>query len=192
MAPWWRHIYHDYRRQRVQGASRVGTLLSRGFWASALHRLSHAADSVPLAAAVLEKLAEMVTTVRIPSACSVGEGVWIASGGRVHVAEGVRIGEHCGIAHGVTIETAGRGDGHGAPAIGDRVYIAPHAIVLGKITIGNDALIGPGAVLMRSVPARAVVLGNPARIVSFEGSFDQIIYDDMEMDPARTASRLER
>jgi hypothetical protein len=38
------------------------------------------------------------------------------------------------------------------------------------------------------VPPRAVVLGNPARVVSYEGSFDWVLYDGMDADPARRAS----
>lgn len=190
--PWWRHVYRDYRRQRMQGSSYGATLLSRGFWASAAHRICQGARGLPTFAALMQAMAELLTTVRIPRACEVGAGIWIAGGGRIHVADGARIGDYCAIAHGVTIEASGKRDARGAPAIGDRVYIGPNAILLGKITVGDDALVCPGAVLMRSVPARAVVLGNPARIVSFEGSFDEIVYDDMEMDAARTASRLQR
>ena len=192
MAAWWRDVFLDYRRQRMQGGSAAATLLSRGFWASAAHRLCRAAAGVPAVAETLQKLAEIVSSVRIPCSCEIGAGVWIAPGGRVHLADGVRIGEHCGIAHGVTMETSGKRDAPGAPELGNRVYVGPNAILVGKIRVGDDALVCPGAVLMRSVPPRAVVLGNPARIVSFEGSFDQVIYDDMEMDAARTASRRAR
>ena len=79
-------------------------------------------------------------------------------------------------------------EGAGGPVIGNRVYVGPQAIVVGKITIGDDVLICPGAVVLRSVPSRAVVMGNPARVVSHEGSFDHIKYDGMETDPERIAS----
>ncbi len=59
---------------------------------------------------------------------------------------------------------------------------------LGDVEVGDDALIGAGAVVVRSVPARAVVVGNPARIISYKGSFDLIRYPGMESDPARIAS----
>ena len=49
-------------------------------------------------------------------------------------------------------------------------------------------MICPGAVVNKSVPARAVVLGNPARVVSYDGSFDYVFYDGMDLDPARRAS----
>lgn len=75
-----------------------------------------------------------------------------------------------------------------APTVGDRVYIGPNAIVVGKITVGDDAMICAGSVVTKSVPPRAVVLGNPARVVSYSGSFDYIAYDGMENDPERIRS----
>ena len=49
--------------------------------------------------------------------------------------------------------------------IGSRVWIGGGAIVLPGVTIGDDAVIGAGAVVARDVPPRVVVAGNPARIV---------------------------
>jgi UDP-2-acetamido-3-amino-2,3-dideoxy-glucuronate N-acetyltransferase len=37
--------------------------------------------------------------------------------------------------------------------------------ILGGITIGEDAIVGAGSVVTRDVPARAVVAGNPARVL---------------------------
>jgi serine acetyltransferase len=46
-------------------------------------------------------------------------------------------------------------------------------------------VIGPGAVVMNSVPARGIAMGNPARVVGELGSFELVIYDEMESDPNR-------
>lgn len=43
------------------------------------------------------------------------------------------------------------------------------ATVLPGLTIGRHAMVGAGAVVTRSVPDGAVVVGNPARIVRFVG-----------------------
>jgi serine acetyltransferase len=72
--------------------------------------------------------------------------------------------------------------------IGNRVYVGPGSAIIGPLTVGDDALIGVGAVVIRSVPPRGVVVGNPARIISFSGSFDLIDYPCMDEDPARLAS----
>ncbi|MBR7086926.1 MAG: serine acetyltransferase [Prevotella sp.] len=55
------------------------------------------------------------------------------------------------------------------PTIGDNVSIYTGATVFGGITIGNDVVIGAGAVVRRSVPDHCTVVGNPARIVRKDG-----------------------
>jgi maltose O-acetyltransferase len=53
--------------------------------------------------------------------------------------------------------------------VGRNVWIGGGAILLPGITIGDDAVIGAGAVVNRDVPAGAVVVGNPARVVRMAG-----------------------
>jgi acetyltransferase-like isoleucine patch superfamily enzyme len=45
--------------------------------------------------------------------------------------------------------------------------IGANATILPGLTIGRDAMVGAGAVVTRSVPPHAVVVGNPARIVRY-------------------------
>jgi len=52
--------------------------------------------------------------------------------------------------------------------IGDNVFIGPCVAILKGVRIGERAFIEPGSVVTRDVPARARVLGNPARIVGEE------------------------
>lgn len=46
------------------------------------------------------------------------------------------------------------------------------AVILPGLTIGESAMIGAGAVVTRSVPKRAVVVGNPAKIIGYLGAND--------------------
>ena len=41
------------------------------------------------------------------------------------------------------------------------------AVILPRIKIGEGAVVGAGAVVIRDVPARAVVVGNPAKIIKY-------------------------
>jgi len=43
--------------------------------------------------------------------------------------------------------------------------VGANATVLPGITIGEEAMVGAGAVVTRDVPPKALVLGNPARII---------------------------
>ncbi|MBW2386197.1 MAG: N-acetyltransferase [Deltaproteobacteria bacterium] len=45
--------------------------------------------------------------------------------------------------------------------------IGANATILPGITIGQNAMVGAGAVVTRSVPANAIVVGNPARILRY-------------------------
>ena len=51
------------------------------------------------------------------------------------------------------------------PRILARAKVGAGVTLLPGITIGTDALIGAGAVVVRDVPAEAVVVGNPARVI---------------------------
>ena len=194
--PWWRHIYFDFRRYRVTADPALRTIfLTQGFWASCIHRMARAAvRSSSLArpfAALAQKLLEIVTGISIPAQCEIGDGLYIGHYGSIIVSPEARIGHNCSLAQNVTIGVAGGSDGRGAPTIGNRVFIAAHSVIVGRITIGDDVVICAGSVVNRSIPARAVVMGNPARVVSYDGSFDYVFYDGMELDPARRLS-LER
>jgi acetyltransferase-like isoleucine patch superfamily enzyme len=49
--------------------------------------------------------------------------------------------------------------------IGDDVWIAEGATVLGGVTIGEGAVVAAHAVVTRDVPPRSVAAGNPARVI---------------------------
>ncbi len=49
--------------------------------------------------------------------------------------------------------------------IGDNVWLGGGVIVLPGVTIGENTVVGAGAVVTRDLPANAVAVGNPARVV---------------------------
>lgn len=49
--------------------------------------------------------------------------------------------------------------------IGNNVWIGDRATILGGVTIGDGAIIAAGAVVTKDVPAAAIVVGNPGRII---------------------------
>lgn len=50
--------------------------------------------------------------------------------------------------------------------IEDDVYIGPGAIILPGVVIGKGAVISAGSVVKTSIPPKAMVVGNPAKIVA--------------------------
>jgi acetyltransferase-like isoleucine patch superfamily enzyme len=93
------------------------------------------------------------------------------------ICDGVEIGDRVFVGHGVTFvndkeprATASGGalqtddDWDLQPTVvEDGASIGSGATILGGVRIGRDAMVGAGAVVTRDVPARATVVGNPAR-----------------------------
>ena len=76
------------------------------------------------------------------------------------------IGENLWINQGATIGYSNKTD---CPIIGNNVSIKAGAKVFGKITIGNNVIIGANAVVNKSVPDNCTVVGVPAKIVRKDG-----------------------
>ncbi|HWB32289.1 MAG TPA: serine acetyltransferase [Acidobacteriaceae bacterium] len=119
---------------------------------------------------------------------AIGPGLYLGHFGGVVISPYAKLGSNINIAHGVTIGAASRGARKGAPTLEDRVWVGAHAIIVGKITIGHDALIAPGAYVNFDVPSMAVVIGNPGNIVSMKGS---IGYVNQMMDATDSSARAE-
>lgn len=49
--------------------------------------------------------------------------------------------------------------------IGKNVWIGAHAVILPGVSIGDDAVIGAGSVVTKSVKNKEIVVGNPARVI---------------------------
>ncbi len=190
-------LYKDYRRYRAAGAKNAFSViaLTQGFWASAVFRVSHwmlqHSRMRPLRLIVkalclaFQKMIEILAGICIPGTSNIGPGLYIGHFGNIFIDSDSWIGANCNIAQGVTIGKGGRGELHGVPLLGDRVHVGANAVLLGKINVGNDAVIGPGAVVMTDVPPCGVAMGNPARVIAQTGSFEFVNYDNMHSDPAR-------
>lgn len=94
----------------------------------------------------------------------IGKGFFIGHFGTIVTHQDVILGDNCNISHGVTIGVTRRGSQMGAPLIGDEVWIGAGAILVGKISIGKNVLIAPGAFVNFDVPPNSIVIGNPGLI----------------------------
>jgi acetyltransferase-like isoleucine patch superfamily enzyme len=54
----------------------------------------------------------------------------------------------------------------GVPILGER-HVGANAVVAGRLTVGDEAVIAANALVTWDVPPRAVVIGNPAQVASF-------------------------
>jgi serine O-acetyltransferase len=108
--------------------------------------------------------------IDISPTTAIGPGLHIGHFGGIVISPYAVLGSNINIAQGVTIGAESRGRRKGAPTLEDRVWVGAHAIIVGKVTIGTEALIAPGAFVNFDVPAKAIVLGNPGKVVSNAGS----------------------
>src|SRR5690606_27336378 len=87
----------------------------------------------------------------------------------------IRFGDNCMLGPGVHIYTAthpvnpverAAGKEFGKPVtIGHNVWIGGRAVINPGVTVGDNAIIAAGAVVVKDVPANTVVGGNPARVI---------------------------
>jgi serine O-acetyltransferase len=101
-------------------------------------------------------------------AIKIGPGFYIGHFGTIVINSQTIIGENCNIAHLTTIGQINKGYRKGTPIIGNHVWIGTGAVIVGKITVGNNVLIAPNAYVNRDVPDNSLVIGNPMEIISKE------------------------
>ncbi len=55
----------------------------------------------------------------------------------------------------------------GQVVIGDNVFVGVNTVIAKPITIGNGAVIGANSVVTHDIPANAIVVGSPAKVVGY-------------------------
>ncbi len=119
------------------------------------------------------------TFVEIQKGASVGKNCKISS--HTFICEGVHIEDNCFIGHGVmfTNDLFPRATNEDGSQQTDADWvlvetfvkkgasIGSNATILCGVTIGENALVGAGAMVTKDVPANTVVAGNPAKIIKY-------------------------
>ena len=126
----------------------------------------------------------------------------IEIGSRCHIATGVvmnchellRIGDYTTLSHGVKVfgisETPGNGKRLSGPMIpeehenllkghviiGKDCYVGTNSVILPGVTLGEGAVIGANSLVKADVPAWAIAVGNPVRVV---GTRDPVTVPDL-------------
>ena len=142
-----------------------------GFHALVAYRIAHwlYRYKLLLLARLISQITRFFTGIEIHPGGKIGKGLFIDHGMGVVIGETTEIGDHVTIYQGVTLGGTGKEKGKRHPTIGDGAIIATGAKVLGSITVGKNAKIGAGAVVIRSVPDNSTVVGVPGRVVVQDG-----------------------
>ena len=127
----------------------------------------------------------------------IGDFVTIKSG--VYLWDGIEIEDYVFVGPNVTFTNDVRPrskqypDTFNKTLIKKNASIGAKAIILGGVTIGEFAMVGAGALVTKSVPSRALVVGTPAKIIGWlndDGSKMEI-KDNYFVDKSGTSWRVE-
>lgn len=120
---------------------------------------------------ILDFFIQVLWGIEIPRGASIGPGLYIGHYGGITVSSVAVIGRDCNLSQNITIGVSGAGQKRGAPTLGDNVYVAPGARLVGKITIGNNVKIGANAVIHKDLPDNAIAVLDPGfKIISYAGN----------------------
>lgn len=150
-----------------------GDIWQQGLWVMLVYRfgkwrykVSPAILRKPLSLLykIMRTSCQILTGIDLPCETNIGSRLRIEHFGGIVVSGDTIIGDDVILRQGVTLGLK-RTNQRGAPRIGNRVDIGAGAKILGNISIGDDATIGANAVVLVDVPAGALAVGIPARII---------------------------
>lgn len=167
----------DMKRLEVGGAhvpAMIACLfLKPGFLTVFLYRLSAACQSKGLlgriAAKILWRLNVLLSSCDISPRAVIGPGLHLPHPMGIVIGDAT-VGQHVRILQNVALglknfTEANRYTAADYPIIHDNATLCAGAIITGPVTVGEGAIVGANAVVLHNVPANAVAVGVPARII---------------------------
>ncbi len=156
--------------------------LYSGYKAVRSHRRAHwfYNHNMKFIARFISQRSRHKTGIEIHPGAKIGKGLFIDHGMGVVIGETTIIGENCTLYQGVTLGGTGKDTGKRHPTLGNNVLVGSGAKVLGPFTVGDNARIAAGAVVLNEIPADSTAVGVPAQVVKMNGEkidiLDQIHY----------------
>ena len=150
-------------------------------------------------ARLVSQLTRFFTGIEIHPGAVIGHNVFIDHGSGIVIGETAEVGDGCTLYQGVTLGGTGKDTGKRHPTLGRNVMVGCGAKVLGPFTVGDNARIAAGAVVLSAVPEDCTAVGVPAHVVrvagkiaTFADEVDQIsVRDPVEEKLNAALSRLE-
>lgn len=175
----WTALKADFRENAPALPDRPGTVqLVRAAWrtlptvrfgAVALLRLAQALGGrVGPLGSLVKQGNHLLTGCDVAYQAEVGPGLVLYHPTGVVVGPECRIGARARIMQGATVGSdavVAGADRGGSPTIGDDAFIGPGAVVVGPVRLGDRVRVGANAVVSDSFPSDVVVAGAPARVV---------------------------
>lgn len=129
----------------------------------------------------VSQFVRFVTGVEIHPAADIGRRLFIDHGAAVVIGETAEIGDDVLMYHGVTLggDSMRREKRH--PTLADGVSLGANSTLVGSITVGENASVGAGSVVVEDVSPETTVAGNPATPVSETGA-DRTVSEDCAVE----------
>jgi serine O-acetyltransferase len=180
----WLQLYRTdiarYRQYRTSASLWNLLFTHQGLWALLHYRIASSVHNARLpriiktpciyGLEIWQKIVEVTTGISISHEAQIGAGFYIGHFGHIFIGKDAKIGAFGSISHGATIGESGRGEKRGTPQLGDRVVVGANAVLAGKISIGDDAVIAPNSLVIYDVSQSSVMMGVPAKCYSKAGS----------------------
>ena len=166
------------RRRDPAATSNLEVILAYpGFHARELHRLAHTLHErgLCLIARLISHVGRAITGIEIHPGAQIARGLFIDHGMGVVIGETAVIGDDCHLLQGVTLGGTSSRRAKRHPTLRNNVVVGAGAKLIGDITIGDNAKIGAGSVVVTNVPPNATVVGVPGHIVAFADPGDDTI-----------------
>ncbi len=166
------------RRRDPAATSNLEVILAYpGLHARELHRLAHTLHKrgLCLFARLISHVGRAITGIEIHPGARIGRGLFIDHGMGVVIGETAVIGDDCHLLQGVTLGGTSSRRAKRHPTLRNNVVVGAGAKLIGDITIGDNAKIGAGSVVVTNVPPNATVVGVPGHIVAFADPGDDTI-----------------
>ncbi len=138
-----------------------------GLHAIWMHRFAHGLwrRGVRWPARFLSHINRFLTGIEIHPGATIGRRFFIDHGMGVVIGETAEVGDDVLMYKGAVLGGTSLNKGKRHPTVGNGVVIGSNAIILGPITVDDNARIGSGAVVIKPVPADSTAVGVPARVV---------------------------
>ena len=115
-------------------------------------------------ARLLSHITRFFTGIEIHPGAKIGRRFFIDHGMGIVIGETTEIGNDVLLYKGVVLGGTSLEKTKRHPTLGNNIIVGSNAIVMGAITIGDNARIGAASVVTHSVPANATAVGIPARV----------------------------
>jgi len=115
-------------------------------------------------------------TSKVSGNISIGENVWLSfavnGGCYIQGMNGIIIGDNTIFASGVKIISANHNfedlnvwDKSEPIIIGKNCWIGTNAVILPGVTLGDNVIVGAGAIVTKSFSSNSIIAGNPAKLI---------------------------